>query len=30
MSQEQFDKYFRDDVAASGKLVEAANIQAQK
>lgn len=30
MSQEQFDKYFRDDVAASAKLVKAANIQAQK
>ena len=30
MSQQQFDKYFRDDVEAAAKLVKAANIQAQK
>jgi tripartite-type tricarboxylate transporter receptor subunit TctC len=30
MSQQQFDKYFRDDVEASAKLVKAANIRVQK
>jgi hypothetical protein len=30
ISQQQFDKYFRHDVAASTELVKAANIQTRK